>query len=250
MQKLQYELMTMALEQARFGLCVVDESGRIVFANTAFAEKLRISTDEILGQGYLSLQRSLGRHPSFYKLFGVKAEEISIEFKLETIGEKPRYLLLQSKNVLHNSGEQFRTISAIDITDYGISRDKLLELQRQVEALNNAVVIVDAKSTDMTISYVNAEFERMTGYPSNEAVGRNCRFLQRENKSQPGLAVLREAIQKRESCQVRLLNYRKDGTPFDNELFVSPVFDELGELTHFIGIQREIRQKSSAGLTA
>jgi PAS domain S-box-containing protein len=245
MKNLKLELLTGALESARFGLCVVDDSGRIVLANAAFANKLGTSQEEILGQGYLLLQRHLGKHPSFFKLFNVREPELSIECEVSGDNDNPRYLLLQSSNMKHESGEVFRTVSAIDITDYGVTRDKFRALHRQMDAIGNAVVIVDARLPDMPISYVNKHFEQMTGYSSKETVGRNCRFLQNGESQQEGLSTLRDAIKARKSCQVTLRNFRKNGTPFVNELFVSPVFDDEGQLTHFVGVQHEVRPKAS-----
>lgn len=246
MKNLQIQLLSGALENARFGICVVDQSGRIVLANHVFCNKIGVLVENILGQSYLSLFIFFGNHAAFHKLFGMREPELSIECPLTKADGSKQYLLLQSSVLPHESGELFRIVSLIDITDYGVTRDRFTELQRQMDALNNAVVIVDARQADMPITYVNSHFERMTGYPKSEIIGRNCRFLQGEAQDQPGIHTLRTAIKKRENCQVSLKNFRKDGSAFQNELFVSPVFDELGTLTHFIGMQREILSRTVA----
>jgi PAS domain-containing protein len=114
MKNLKLDLLTGALEHARFGLCVVDASGRIVLANAAFASKLSTTQEEIVGQGCLVLQRYLARHPSFFKLFSVREPELSIECELNANLDRPKYVLLQSSNMTHASGEVFRTISAME----------------------------------------------------------------------------------------------------------------------------------------
>jgi PAS domain S-box-containing protein len=113
-------------------------------------------------------------------------------------------------------------------------------LDRAVAASSNGVVITDPSLPDNPIVYVNPAFERTTGYPMEEAIGRNCRFLQGEDRDQPALGELRTAIREGRGCRVVLRNYRKDGTLFWNELYVSPIHDEQGRLTNFIGVQNDV----------
>jgi PAS domain S-box-containing protein len=82
----------------------------------------------------------------------------------------------------------------------------------------------------------------MTGYATEEAVGRNCRFLQGEDRDQPALEDLRVAIREGETCRVVLRNHRKDGALFYNELTVSPVFDDGGRTARFVGVLNDITE--------
>ena len=79
-------------------------------------------------------------------------------------------------------------------------------------------------------------FEQMSGYASGDVLGPNCRFLQVAEANQPGLAAIRTAIQTQSNGYARLRNFRKDGSLFINELFISPVKDAEGVTTHFVGI--------------
>jgi PAS domain S-box-containing protein len=116
-------------------------------------------------------------------------------------------------------------------------------LDRAVAASSNGIVITDPNAPDDPIVYVNPAFERISGYAAEEVEGRNCRFLQGEDRDQPALDELRGALREERECRVVLKNYRKDGTPFWNELYVSPVQDEEGKLTNFVGIQNDITQR-------
>ena len=116
-------------------------------------------------------------------------------------------------------------------------------LDRAVAASSNGIVITDPKAPDNPIVYVNPAFERITGYTASEVLGHNCRFLQGGHRDQPALDGLREALREERECRVVLRNYRKDGTPFWNELYVSPVQDEEGRLTNFVGVQNDVTER-------
>jgi PAS domain S-box-containing protein len=116
-------------------------------------------------------------------------------------------------------------------------------LDRAVAASSNGIVITDPKLPDNPIVYVNPAFEKISGYATDEVRGRNCRFLQADDRDQSALDELRVALREKRECRVVLRNYRKDGTPFWNELYVSPVHDEDGRLTNFVGVQNDISER-------
>ncbi len=123
---------------------------------------------------------------------------------------------------------------------------KLLLSQRAIEAASTGIAISDATDPALPLIYCNPAFETITGYTVAESLGRNCRFLQGPETSQHELDRLRDAIRERRACQLVLLNYKKDGTSFWNELTVSPVFAENGDLTHFVGVQNDITERKRA----
>ncbi|MEH2290999.1 PAS domain-containing hybrid sensor histidine kinase/response regulator [Nostoc sp.] len=112
--------------------------------------------------------------------------------------------------------------------------------ERALAATSSGIILADAKLAYNRVIYVNSVFEQITGYSATDVIGQNCRFLQRIDTQQLALNKLRSSMQTKTSCKVVLCNYRKDGTLFWNELSISPIYDENGELSHFIGIQRDI----------
>ncbi|NIM74317.1 MAG: EAL domain-containing protein [Gammaproteobacteria bacterium] len=114
--------------------------------------------------------------------------------------------------------------------------------QRAVEATSNGILVTDHRNDDHPIAYCNPAFERMTGYRREEIIGRNPRFLQGGDTEQDELGKLRAAIGAGGDYRGVLKNYRKDGTLFWNQLRMSPVFDESGNLTHYVGIQTDITE--------
>jgi PAS domain S-box-containing protein len=115
-----------------------------------------------------------------------------------------------------------------------------------VTASTNSIVITDPNLSDDPLVYVNPAFEETTGYAVEEAVGRNCRFLQGEDRDQPAVEELRRAVREGRHCTVVLRNYRKDGSLFWNELSIYPMRDEKGRVTNFVGVQNDITERIRA----
>ena len=132
-----------------------------------------------------------------------------------------------------------------------VSRDRLDLYRRAMDATNNVLVISDARQEDNPIVFVNEHFIDVTGYSRVEIVGQNCRFLQTRGDGtrdgdQEGVRQLARAIAAEEAVHVRIRNYRKDGTLFWNDLFVTPIRSESGEVTHFVGVQNDITDQVEA----
>lgn len=127
-------------------------------------------------------------------------------------------------------------IVCTDITERQAALQALQLRHRAVEEDPNGVIIADARRPDCPVLYVNPAFQRITGYAASEVLGRNCRFLQGDERDQAARETLRRAVAAGEGCRVVLRNFRKDGTPFWNDLSLAPLYDASGNLTHFIGI--------------
>ncbi|WP_158223006.1 EAL domain-containing protein [Halovibrio salipaludis] len=115
-----------------------------------------------------------------------------------------------------------------------------------VEASANGIVIVDARADDMPIVHVNQAFSRITGYEPEEVHGCNCRFLQGSDRKQPGVDQVRMAIRAGKPALVQMRNYRRDGSRFSNELQVSPVRENGGQITHYIGVINDVSARMDA----
>jgi PAS domain S-box-containing protein len=114
---------------------------------------------------------------------------------------------------------------------------------RAVVATDIAFTITDPRQPDDPLIWVNPSFSRISGYSYEESVGRNCRFLQGPATERKTVDDLRQALQDQQPVNTTLLNYRKDGTAFWNQLSITPVFDGTGELVSFVGVQTDVTER-------
>jgi PAS domain S-box-containing protein len=105
-----------------------------------------------------------------------------------------------------------------------------------IASVSVGILITDPHQPDNPIIYVNPAFERLTGYGPAESLGRNCRFLQGAGTDSSAVAEIRQALKEERGLRIELLNYRKDGSSFWNDLTISPLRDAKGRVTHYVGI--------------
>ncbi|CAF1698555.1 BnaC03g12530D [Brassica napus] len=161
-------------------------------------------------------------------LSAVKPEsgENGITFKLSTEAERSKMSRRSSEESTSSDSGAFPRVSQ--------------ELKTALSTLQQTFVVSDATQPHCPIVYASSGFFTMTGYTSKEIVGRNCRFLQGPDTDQKEVAKIRDCVKNGKSYCGRLLNYKKDGTPFWNLLTITPIKDDQGNTIKFIGMQVEV----------
>ncbi|MDI5935161.1 EAL domain-containing protein [Halomonas kalidii] len=218
--------------------CRVDLEGRFLQINPAIERLLGYPADRLVGGHYSALVREED-HPAIdtaITQLGNGQPIRELEARVRDASGREHWVEINAAL----GEERVIYVVARDITNRKRAESQLRILERSVESSVNGVVIVDAKQRDLPIVYVNPAFEHITGYSRQEAIGRNCRFLQGENTEPRDRKALREGIALKRDLHVVVRNYRRDGSTFWNDLYISPVSDETGEVTHFIGVQNDI----------
>ena len=165
-------------------------------------------------------------------------------------GKQVRHSLAQYiPDIVEGQVQGFYAI-VIDITFVKKSETALQENIRTLKlhdhALNQISQSVMITDVSRMLTYVNDEFERITGYSRQEVLGRRCGFLQGAQTQPEMVLQIRVALANAQPFQGEILNYRKDGTPFWNELFITPAFDSQGRLSQFVGVMRDITERKRA----
>ncbi len=119
-------------------------------------------------------------------------------------------------------------------------------LEKLVDESNDGIVVAEREGNENILIYTNAAFERLTGYTREEILYQDCRFLQKDDRSQDAIQRIREALKHDQpTCEV-VRNYRKDGSMFWNELRITPVFNDDDQLMYYIGIQKDVTEQMEA----
>jgi PAS domain S-box-containing protein len=108
------------------------------------------------------------------------------------------------------------------------------------------MILTDPNLPDNPIAFCNKAFLDLTGYEESEVVGRNCRFLQGARTSRESVAEIRDAVAEQHAISLDILNYKRDGTPFWNGVFIGPVFDAAGKLLYFFASQLDITRRRTS----
>jgi PAS domain S-box-containing protein len=115
-----------------------------------------------------------------------------------------------------------------------------------IEMTRMPMILTDPNLPDNPIVFANRAFQDLTGYKEDEIVGRNCRFLQGAQTSREAVRELREAVHEHRAISLDILNYKRDGTPFWNGVFIAPVHDTNGKLLYFFASQLDITRRRTS----
>ena len=119
-------------------------------------------------------------------------------------------------------------------------------LSQILDSCVNGITLSDPDQEDNPLVYANEAFELITGYSREEIMGRNCRFLQGNDRDQEGIEQIRQAMRENKSVTVTLRNYRKDGELFYNRFSIRPLFDREGRVIYYLGIQYDVTNQVQA----
>jgi PAS domain S-box-containing protein len=240
------------LEAAPDPVFVADaETGEIVEANAAAEEITGLSRADLVGRSQTALHPE-GDADLYREAFEQSGGSSRMISALPS-GEQPKLRSADGGTVPVEINADTVQLPSGPVT-YGVFRDiserrqreRELELkERAMDEANLGITISDPDREDNPLIYVNDGFVEQTGYTSADAIARNCRFLQADDRDQSALDDLREAIAAEEAITVELRNYRKDGEQFWNRLSVTPVYDEHDRLTHYIGIQQDVTEEKT-----
>ena len=144
------------------------------------------------------------------------------------VNERTMQLRLANQDLLADIAARRHTEQALQLRE------------RAIEASANSIVITSAEAPEYGIEYVNPAFERITGYTESEVVGRSICFLWKQDLAQTGIGEIQSSMREQREGHAMLRTYRKDGTLFWSDVYVAPVRDERGEVSHYVMAQYDV----------
>lgn len=247
----QLDILQLLSDAVSEGIVIVDQEQNIVSTNASANTMFGYEANELVGQplNVLIPKTYRTKHKGHFTSFYEQSEKRRmgngrVQFALNK--NNTEFPVEVGLNPFTLYGRTYIMALIMDVTVRRKIEENLNLKSEALQAAGNGIVICDALQKDYPIIYFNPAFQELTGYESDEILGRNCRFLQGEDIIQEGIAKIRDALKAGESCQVILRNYKKDGTLFWNELSINPITNHDGVLTHFIGIQNDITKRKNA----
>ena len=175
---------------------------------------------------------------------------IDLEYRIIRDDGSERVVRERGRLVFAEDGRPAERFGAVmDVTDEAKSRARLHLLEQCIERLNDMLIITKADPIDPPgpeIVFVNEAFARSTGFSREEAVGKSPRILQGPGTSRAELDRIRTALQQGAPIRAELVNYTKAGAPYQVELEISPVFDRLHHISHFVAVERDVSERVAA----
>lgn len=245
------EIFNILLESISEGVIIVDDHQQIMEVNSIAEHIFGYNKTELLHKDLSILipQHYRKNHTKYFEDFSKERRKRSMGEASDIYGLKKTGDVIDIEVELNPFSIYNKTyVMALvkDISQLKENEKNLMLKSSALQSASNGIIITDALKPDNPIIYFNAAFQRLTGYSKKEILNHNCRFLQGKDRDQKPLEVLREAIKKGESCQVTLRNYKKDGSLFWNDLYIMPIINEKGIITHFIGIQNDVTKRKKA----
>ena len=221
-----------------------DEGFTTERVNPAYEETRGVAAEEVRGQ---PLREVLGERAGAVaerqcRECVERRESLELERTLQREGKQTHYVTRIAPVVVDGSVEYIAG-SLRDVTAQRERQQELQRLQQAIDGANVPITLADPSKEDDPLVYVNDAFEDVTGYPPEEALGRNCRFLQGEDTDPEKITALRSAIDNGEPISLELRNYRKDGTEFWNRVTLTPIYDDSGDLVRYLGTQEDITER-------
>ena len=231
----------------------LDDQGRVAVANPAVASVLGLEPEQALGLPLDALLVGLDaaeaeRRTSqglYMRSSNTRVARFEMNARRHDGTEFPAEVSLSRVDT--KAGTRYACVVR-DVTEQRMRFAMLSLYSQALECTTNGVVISDISLPGAPVFYANPAFHRITGFEPGEVIGRNTRFLQRDDVAQPELRVLREAIEEGRSVTVVLRNYRKDGRLFFNELAIAPVTAPDGQARYYVGIVNDVTERERSRL--
>ena len=227
------------MEGSLDAIAIINQQYQVVEANSRFAEILGYTPEEVLGLHVWDFEAGMTEA----EIRANFADILSIHTTIETRHRRKDGTVYDVEVSIGGAmvGDEplVFTISR-DISERKHAEESLRKLSLAVEQSPNLVVITDLEAN---LEYVNEAFVKTTGYSREEAIGRNPRILHSGKNSRETYDDMWAHLTRGETWKGEFINRRKDGSEYIESIFVSPVRDADGKVTHYLGIKEDITER-------
>jgi diguanylate cyclase (GGDEF)-like protein/PAS domain S-box-containing protein len=220
---------------------IMNREGRILLWNHNLERLCEMMPDEIAAANGIAMLDPRDRPGALAQVEAMFANNTEIALETDYVSRSGREtpMLLRGARIDCNGG-QYLVGMGIDISRQRARERQLALYRRALNVARNGVIIAHDSGPNRVVEYVNPAFEHITGYSADEVVGRDPRFMAAPGLDEDERSRMRAALREQRSVHVVLRNLRKNGELFWNDLQITPVHDDNGKVTHFIGIINDV----------
>ena len=227
---------------------IIDKNGKYTYISPTSTTILGVEPKEIIGKKALDFVHpdDLERVLSSLKKIKTEKKLVLEPFRLQNRKKEWRWVESVLTNMLDNNAVNGIVSNARDITAKIEEQDRLKLLESVITNTTDAILITEVELQQPLgpkIIFVNEAFTKMTGYSSEDAIGKTPRILQGPNSNREELAKLSRSLKKFEPYEMTTINYKKSGEEFWINFTVTPVANEQGRYTHYIATERDVTEK-------
>ena len=229
---------------------ILDANGKILDINATARNDFNLSLADVQGKYVYELYWWQSKTEDFSanikKTVELAAQGVAArqELKLRDADGNDIYFDISIKPLKDHEGKVTKLIQeGWNITEIKNQEATARILKRMYETSNSGLLILDASNSEMTITDINQAFTHITGYASEEVIGKGCDILQGDLSSKRVILKIKKSIAAEQECLVEIVNYRKSGEYFWSSMYFTPVHNDEGDLSHYVVILNDISER-------
>lgn len=232
---------------------ILDAEGNFIYVSPTSTSILGIAPEEFIGKNMFDHIHPDDVAKALKCLEKITTEEKVIVAPIRFQNHEKEWRWMESvlTNMSDNPAVNGIVVNSRDVTTKIEKEHQLKLFENVITNTNDSVLITEAEPFDESgprIIYVNEAFTKMTGYSAEEVIGKTPLILHGPNSNSEELSRLSAAIRNYESCEITIINYKKNGEEFWINFTATPVADEKGRNTHWIAIQRDVTAQKTKEL--
>jgi len=230
-------------ENSGTALGIIEEDTTLSICNQEFLKLAGARKSDVEGHlkwsDFVANADDLRRMQEYHQLRRIDPTSApkTYEFKLRTQNDRLKDIIVSVTNI---PGTTQTLASLLDITERKQAEEKVVMMATIIDQAAEGIILTDK---NWVIQYTNPAFLRMTGYSHDEIIGQRTNLLKSEAHDENFYRNIRDTILRGDIWSGRIINKKKDGTPYEVDATGSPVRDDAGEIVNFVGIQRDITKE-------
>ncbi|MEA3289559.1 MAG: PAS domain S-box protein [Campylobacterota bacterium] len=243
--KYSYSIVNTLLNMPDTNVCILDEEHRITNYSQSFANLIKKNTNIDIEKGMSIFDTALND-----ELKKKMKEDVNYVLKHKYFNEfetDDNYIFNKSYSIIEDNNTHLGILIIYNVIQdtCNINYKQQYELMVFKNIANNlpvGIALIDHKSDDRPVLFVNKKFEHLTGYKKNEMLGKSCMVIKNNKINKKANQTVNQTIKNKQSCEVEIKHFTKSGKEIYNLINVSPLLDNEKNVLYYMIILQDITE--------